>query len=398
VTPDRWTRLADLAVHAANVQPGQIMAVSAELEQDELARAIAAAAYRRGARFVDVWYFDPHLKRARIENADPETLEYVPQWYSDRMLAHAEAKGARVSLAGPTKPGLLNDLDASLVGKDRLPWLKETGKVVGERSTNWAILPCPHPAWARLVYPELPEEEAYQRLWSELEHVLRLDEADPSAAWEARMETLNDSARRLAERRFDAFELRGPGTDLTVGMLPTHTWWAADFTTADGLRHFPNLPTEEVFTTPDPERTSGHVTSTKPLVLRDGTIIRGLRVRFEGGKAVQIDADENVEALRSQLSIDEGALRLGELALVDRQGRIGPLDTVFYDTLLDENAASHIALGNGFPFLVQEGDVNRVNTSGTHVDFMIGSPELQVDGVTAGGERVPVLRDGNWQI
>jgi len=398
VTPDRWTRLADLAVHAANVQPGQIMAVSAELEQDELARAIAAAAYRRGARFVDVWYFDPHLKRARIENADPETLEYVPQWYSDRMLAHAEAKGARVSLAGPTEPGLLNDLDASLVGKDRLPWLKETGKVVGERSTNWAILPCPHPAWARLVYPELPEEEAYERLWSELEHVLRLDERDPSAAWEARMETLNDSARRLAERRFDAFELRGPGTDLTVGMLPTHTWWAADFTTADGLRHFPNLPTEEVFTTPDPERTSGHVTSTKPLVLRDGTIIRGLRVRFEDGRAVEIDADENVEALRSQLSIDDGALRLGELALVDRQGRIGPLDTVFYDTLLDENAASHIALGNGFPFLVQEGDVNRVNTSGTHVDFMIGSPELQVDGVTAAGERVPVLRDGNWQI
>ena len=212
------------------------------------------------------------------------------------------------------------------------------------------------------------------------------------------MATLNDSAQRLAERRFDAFELRGPGTELTVGMLPTHTWWAADFTTVDGLRHFPNLPTEEVFTTPDPTRTSGHVTSTKPLVLRDGTIIRGLRVRFEGGKAVQIDADENVEALRSQLTIDDGALRLGELALVDRQGRIGPLGTVFYDTLLDENAASHIALGNGFPFLVEEADAARVNTSGTHVDFMIGSPELEVDGVTAGGERVPVLRGGDWQI
>ena len=228
--------------------------------------------------------------------------------------------------------------------------------------------------------------------------MLRLDEPDPAGAWEERMATLNDSAARLAERRFDAFELRGPGTELTVGMLPTHTWWAADFTTADGLRHFPNLPTEEVFTTPDPERTSGHVASTKPLVLRDGTIIRGLRVRFEGGKAVQIDADENVEALRSQLSIDDGALRLGELALVDRQGRIGPLGTVFYDTLLDENAASHIALGNGFPFLVEEADAGRVNTSGTHVDFMIGSPELQVDGVTAGGERVPVLRDGDWQL
>jgi aminopeptidase len=398
VTSDRWNRLAELGVHGANVQPGQIVAVSAELEQDELARAVAAAAYRRGAQFVDIWYFDPHLKRARVQNADPDTLDYVPEWYGERMLAHAAAKGARVSLAGPTKPNLLDDLDASLVGKDRLPYLKETGKVVGARSTNWCILPCPHPAWASLVYPDLSEDEAYEKLWSELEHVLRLDEPDPAGAWEERMATLNDSAARLAERRFDAFELRGPGTELTVGMLPTHTWWAADFTTADGLRHFPNLPTEEVFTTPDPERTSGHVASTKPLVLRDGTIIRGLRVRFEGGKAVQIDADENVEALRSQLSIDDGALRLGELALVDRQGRIGPLGTVFYDTLLDENAASHIALGNGFPFLVEEADAGRVNTSGTHVDFMIGSPELQVDGVTAGGERVPVLRDGDWQL
>ncbi|MBA3843076.1 MAG: aminopeptidase, partial [Actinobacteria bacterium] len=305
---------------------------------------------------------------------------------------------ARVSLAGTTVPNLLDDLDPTLVGRDRLPWLKETGKVIGERSTNWAIVPCPHRAWAKLVFPDLSDDEAYERLWSELEHVLRLDEPDPGAAWEERMDTLNDSANRLAARRFDAIELRGPGTELTVGMLPTHTWWAADFTTAAGLRHFPNLPTEEVFTTPDPERTDGHVTSTKPLVLRDGTIIRGLRVTFESGKAVTIDADENAEALRSQLTIDDGALRLGELALVDSQGRIGPLDTVFYDTLLDENAASHIALGNGFPFLVEDADVERVNSSGTHVDFMIGSPELDVDGVTADGERVPVLRGGDWQV
>jgi aminopeptidase len=153
-----------------------------------------------------------------------------------------------------------------------------------------------------------------------------------------------------------------------------------------------------VFTTPDPERTSGHVASTKPLVLRDGTIIRGLRVRFENGVAVDIDADENGEALRSQLTVDDDALRLGELALVDRQGRIGPLGTVFYDTLLDENAASHIAFGNGFPFLVDEDVADRVNKSATHVDFMIGSPELDVDGITADGERVPVLRGGDWQI
>jgi len=181
-------------------------------------------------------------------------------------------------------------------------------------------------------------------------------------------------------------------------MLPTHTWWAADFTTRGGLRHFPNLPTEEVFTTPDPLRTEGHVTSTMPLVLGDGTIIRGLKVRFEAGKAVEITADENAEALRAKLAVDDGGVHLGELALVDRHGRIGPLDTVFYDTLLDENARSHIALGSGFEFLVEDDDVARVNRSATHVDFMIGSPELEVDGVTADGERVPLLRGGDWQI
>jgi aminopeptidase len=181
-------------------------------------------------------------------------------------------------------------------------------------------------------------------------------------------------------------------------MLPTHRFWAADFTRADGLRHLPNLPTEEVFTTPDPARTSGHVTSTKPLALRDGTIVRGLRVRFEDGVAVEIDADENVDALRGLLEIDEGARRLGELALVDRHGRIGPLGTVFYNTLLDENAASHIALGAGFPFLVDDEQLGRVNESAQHIDFMIGSPQLDVDGVTAAGERVPVLRAGEWQI
>jgi aminopeptidase len=395
---ERWTRLAELSAHGANVQPGQIVMVTAELGQEELARAVAAAAYEREAAFVDVVYFDPHVKRARIQHADPSTLDYVPDWYGERMLALANERGARISLAGATAPNLLDDLDTSLVGKDRLPWLKETGKIIGERSTNWTIVPCPHPAWAKLVYPELGAGEALERLWQELEHVLRLDEPDPAAAWEQRMETLNASARTLARRRFDAVELRGPGTELTVGMLPTHTWWAADFTTATGLRHFPNLPTEEVFTTPDPVRTQGHVTSTKPLVLLDGTIIRGLQVRFENGRAVRIDAEENAEALRSQVAIDDGALFLGELALVDRQGRIGPLGTVFYETLLDENATSHIALGNGFPFLVEEPDVARVNTSATHIDFMVGSPELAVDGVTATGERVPVLRGGDWQI
>src|SRR5207237_5998735 len=199
------------------------------------------------------------------------------------------------------------------------------------------------------------------------------------------MAVLNAYAARLTERRFDAIELRGPRSELTIGLLPTATWSTVDFSTAKGL-HFSNLPSEEVFTTPDPRRTSGHVTATKPLVLNDGTIIRGLSVRFEDGVAVEIDADENAEVLRSLSEIDEGARRLGELSLVDGEGRIGRLDTVFYNTLLDENASSHIALGNGFPSLIEEDDRERANMSAQHIDFMIASAELHVDGVTADGQ------------
>src|SRR5262249_53924499 len=196
---------------------------------------------------------------------------------------------------------IFDGVDKTRLGKDMLPRVKELTRIVAERSTNWCIVPAPHRAWATLVFPDLPDDEAYERLWSELEHTLRLDEPDPVAAWEERMAVLRDAAARVAARRFDAIELRGPGTELSIGMLPTHNWWAADFKRADGLRHLPNLPTEEVFTTPDPLRTQGHVTSTKPLVLRDGTIVRGLRVRFEDGIAVEIDADENGETLRALL-------------------------------------------------------------------------------------------------
>jgi len=394
----RFARLAELSVHGANVQEGQIVLVQAEIGLEEQARATAAAAYERGAKFVDVAYFDPYLKRVRIENADPDTLDFVPRWYGERVLEHAAQNGARISMRGMTAPHVMDSLDKSLLGKDTLPLVKETLEVFSERSTNWCYVPAPHPAWAALVHRDLPADEAYEQLWRELEHVLRLDEPDPLAAWDERIAVLNESAARLTERRFDTIELRGPGTELTIGLLPTANWSSVEFSTAKGLRHFSNLPSEEIFTTPDPRRTSGQVTATRPLVLADGTIIRGIRVRFEGGVAVEIDAAENVEALRRLTEVDAGARRLGELALVDGEGRIGPLDTVFYNTLLDENASSHIALGNGFPFLVEDIGRDRANVSAQHIDFMIGSAELDVDGITAGGKRIPVLRNLAWQI
>jgi aminopeptidase len=397
-TARRLSRLAELAVYGANVQEGQIVIVNAEIGLEEQARATAEAAYKRGAKFVDVVYFDPWVKRVRAEHADPDTLDFVPRWYGERVLEHGEQNGARINLRGVTAPNVMDGVDTSRLGKDMLPAVKETFKVFDARSINWGYVPAPHPAWATLVHPDLPADEAYEQLWRELEHVLRLDEPDPIAAWDERIAVLNDRAQRLTERRFDAIELRGRGTELTIGLLPNTTWTTVDFSTAKGLRHISNLPSEEVFTTPDPLRTNGHVTATKPLVLNDGTIIRGLTVRFEDGVAVEVDADENGEVLRSLLEIGEGARRLGELALVDGEGRIGPLDTVFYDTLLDENASSHIALGNGFPFLARDEDRGRVNQSARHIDFMFGSAELEVDGITLDGERIPVLRNLSWEL
>ena len=392
-------RLADLVVgFGANVQPDQIVAVSCEPGKEPLVRAIAASAYRRGAKFVDVQWFDPWVKRARIAHARDETLEFVPDWYGQRVLALGDARAARIALSGPSAPGVLDDLDPVRAGKDRLPAVKESGQVVNDRTTNWSIIPCPTPTWAKLVFPDLSPGEGLVRLVEDISHMLRLDEPDPIAAWHARADTLVSVTERLTERRFDALHYDGPGTDLTIGLLPGASWQAARFTTIDGIEHMPNLPTEEVFTTPDPERADGHVAASKPLVLVDGTVVRGLRMRFEGGRAVEITADTAQDTMRTIAEHDSGAARLGEVALVDGEGRIGKLDTVFYDTLIDENAASHIALGQGFPFLASDADRARVNESQIHIDFMIGRPDMTVTGITVEGDRVPVLVDGQWQV
>jgi aminopeptidase len=392
-------QLAELAVVlGANVQEGQIVSVGADHGQATLARAITECAYKRGARFVDVLYFDPYVKRARIAHAADETLSFVPSWYSGRMLSLGEERAARISLAGPTTTGLLDDLDQDRAGRDQLPFVKEILTIISNRTTNWTVIPCPTEPWARLVYPDLPAGEALDRLWHAVAHVCRLDAADPIAAWNERADALAVVAARLNERRFDALQFEGPGTDLTIGLLPSSRFQAARDETIDGIVHLANLPTEEVYATPDPVRVDGRVRSTKPLVLADGTIIRGLEIRFERGRAVEIEAEQGAGVMRGRAALDDGAARLGEVALVDRDGRIGQLGTVFYDTLLDENAASHIALGDGYDDGLTPEDSERRNRSSIHIDFMIGADDVAVTGITHDGERVPVLRGGAWQV
>ncbi|HWF35857.1 MAG TPA: aminopeptidase [Solirubrobacteraceae bacterium] len=396
--PETIRSLAELVVRlGANVQPGQILALSSEPGKEDLARAVADVAYEAQAKFVDLTVFDVHVKRSRLLHAAEDTLDFVPPWYGARMRALGEHRCARIALTGTAAPHALDGIDPTRVGRDILPATREGMELLNARSTNWSAVPCPTPAWAKLVHPDLAEADALALLWRQVARVCRLDEPDPAAAWVARLDALEASAARLTEGRFDALRFQGPGTDLTIGLLPSSRWIGARLTTAEGIVHAPNLPTEEVFTSPDPGRVDGVVRSTKPLFVAGG-LIEGIRMRFEGGRAVEIDADRGAETVRALAARDSGAARLGEVALVDRESRIGALDTVFYDTLLDENAASHIALGQGFEFTVDESDHGAVNRSQIHLDFMIGGDDVAVTGITADGEEVPVLTEGRWRI
>jgi aminopeptidase len=394
----RVKALADLIVRfGANVQPGQIVAIGSEPGKELLARAVATSAYQAGAKFVDLTMFDIHIKHARMLYAPEETLDFVPPWYGQRMRALGELRCAVIALTGPVAPRIMDGVDPARLGRDLLPRVRESIEIVNQRTTNWTAAPCPTQSWAELVHPELPPAEALARLWQDVAYVCRVDEPDPVAAWEDRMDRLVDVAGKLDALRLDALRFEGPGTELTVGLFRSTRWLCARISTVDGIVHAPNLPTEEVFATPDPERVDGWVSSTKPLFV-SGAIVSGLRIRFERGQVVELDADQGADTMRALVQRDAGASRLGEVALVDGESRIGNLERVFFDTLLDENAASHIALGEGLDFSVGDDDRQRVNRSELHIDFMIGSDDVAVTGIEPGGGEVPLLRGGAWKI
>jgi aminopeptidase len=264
---------------------------------------------------------------------------------------------------------------------------------MGERAINWTGLAYPTEGWATKVFGE-PDVE---RLWDAVAYCTRLDEADPVAAWQAHMDSLERRAAVLNERKFDAIRYRGPGTDLTVGLLDQANWMSARFETADGIEFVPNMPTEEVFTTPDCRRADGVITASRPLAL-SGDVVDGLTLTFEQGRVVNVAADHGVELVTAQLETDDRARYLGELALVDGTSRVGQTGLTFFDTLFDENAACHIAYGFAIVEALTGEPGEGVNISKVHTDFMVGSPELEVDGITHTGEAVPILREDVWQL
>jgi aminopeptidase len=394
--PDQIPALARLAAEAGiNAAAEQIIVVSASLGQEQLARAIVGACYDLGARYVEVNYSDPYVRKVRLTRAPESALGTIPDWTRRKVLDIEEAGGASIALTGPVAPRLLDDVDPGRIGRDQVA-IPETMEVIGRQRLRWSIIPGPSEGWAKLVFGD-DEPDALDRLWEAIGTICRLDADDPVKAWRERGGELGETAQRLNRAQLDSLHFKGPGTDLTVGLLDGARWEGGGMTSADGISYLPNIPTEEVFTSPDPERTHGIVASTKPLLV-SGSTISGLRMRFEGGRAIEVDADQGAELMRELVARDENANRLGEVALVDSSGRIGRSGLVFHDTLLDENAASHIAVGGGFPHLADEQTAARVNTSGIHTDFMIGGPELTVTGTTRDGREIPVLMHQDWAL
>jgi aminopeptidase len=393
VTDERLEAYADLAVRVgANVQEGQTVFLNVLVEHAPLGRALTRAAYRAGARYVDVRYRDDHVRHAMIELAPDEALTHSPEWM--KMLVHAMEGGAAIWTTGDPEPELMSDLEGERVGRTRM---KEVIEIIRnqmiDRSVNWSGVAYPNEGWATQVYGEADVE----RLWEAVAFCTRLDEPDPVQAWRDHMARLEVRAKALNDLELDAIHYTGPGTDLTVGLNSNARWMSALFRTRDGIEYVPNMPTEEVFTTPDCRRAEGTIRSSRPLAL-DGEIIEGLQLTVKDAKIVDVQADKGAGIVRGQLETDDRAAYFGELALVDGTSRVGQTNTTFFDTLYDENATCHIAYGFGVPEVFDGDPGDGMNVSAVHTDFMVGGPQLAVDGITKDGRAVPILREDVWQL
>ncbi|MGI8407324.1 MAG: aminopeptidase [Actinomycetota bacterium] len=398
-------RYAELAIRVGvNLQPGQHLLIEGLVEHREMIHAAVKAAYAAGAGYVEVEYGDQHVRKEMVRNVEEDLLTWSPPHLLKRLTDLAEVKGAFLVILGDPEPELFADLDPGRVGRAHmLEAVEESTRQVNERTVSWAVVACPNDGWAEAVFGERDAD----RLWDAVARATRLYEEDPVGTWWDRVEELGRRADAMNTRHFDSLRYEGPGTDLTVGLLEGSRWMSARFETRWGQHHVPNLPTEEIFTSPDFRRTQGVVTASRPLQIPSaGVTVRDLKLRFEKGKAVEVEATQGEGAIRAQLQIDDQAPFLGEVALVDKDSAVGRTGLTFGNTLFDENATCHLAYGAGFLFCVEgadglsrEGSIAAgLNHSAVHTDFMIGGPELSIYGVTKDGGEVPLIVDDTWQL
>ena len=406
IDPVKLDRLAEVAIKVGlQLQPGQDLVLTAPVAALPLVRRIAAHAYKAGAGFVQPIFSDEEITLARYRNAGADSFDRAPAWLFDGMAKAFGNNAARMAISGDN-PMMLSKEDPDKVARANratsMAYRPALEKITGF-DINWNIVSYPNPSWARQVFPDDDEDIAVHKLAEAIFAASRVDVDDPIAAWKAHNADLKARWTWLNGHQFSALHYTGPGTDLTIGLADEHRWKGGASEAKNGITCNPNIPTEEVFTTPHKDRVEGYVRSTKPLS-HNGTLIEDIEVRFEAGRIVSAKASKGEAVLNKVLDTDEGARRLGEVALVPHSSPISKSGILFYNTLFDENAACHIALGqcyadcfvNGGKLTPDEIAARGGNRSLIHIDWMIGSGQLDIDGIKQDGSRVPVLRQGEW--
>jgi aminopeptidase len=399
-------RLAEVAVRAGlGLAPGQELVMTAPMDAIRLARRITEHAYKAGACLVTTLFTDEESTLLRFRHGADSGFDAAASWLYEGMAQAYRSGAARLAITG-SDPSLLAKEDpekVSRVNRATSKAYRPALELITRHEINWTIVACATSAWAAAVFPNLPQDEALTRLWDAIFAASRADQLDPVAAWKEHDANLHVRASRLNEKRYSALHFRGPGTDLRVGLADDHLWLGGGTTAGNGRYCIPNMPTEEVFTTPHKDRVEGRVTSTKPLSYQ-GTMIEQISVRFQAGQIVEAHAARGNQVLQRMIETDEGARRLGEVSLVPHSSPIASSGLLFMNTLFDENAACHIALGQAYSTCLKEGDsltqeqlaARGANNSLIHVDWMIGSNRIDVDGFNAGGNSEPVMRAGEW--
>jgi len=399
--------LATLALRVGvNLQPGQRLFLMGPIEAADLMRRIVAQAYDLGAPYVQVQYVDEQMGLIRAQRSAEGDLDAFPEGYRDFVMGMAQRGDAYLRVGGED-PDLMSAADPARVARmirAQRAVMRPISDLVQRSHMPWTIVDYAVPAWARKMFPDLSEADAVARLWDAIFAATRADVADPLGAWEAHVAQLGRARDVLNSHNFSALRLRAPGTDLEVGLADTHTWESGgQYAACNGAFFVANMPTEEVFTAPHARRVSGTVRASKPLSYQ-GQLIDGFSLTFKDGAVVDFSAERGAEVLRGLLDTDDGARRLGELALVPHSSPISQSGLLFFNTLFDENAACHVALGRAYETTMKDGtkrpleelEADGFNQSLTHVDFMFGSGELDIDGVKPDGSVVPVMRGGEW--
>ncbi|WP_163102666.1 aminopeptidase [Peribacillus alkalitolerans] len=399
-------KYAELAVKVGvNVQPGQTLVVNTTLDGAEFVRLVAKKAYEVGAKNVVVNWADDELNRIKYDLAPDEAFTEYPEHRAKEIIQLAKEGAAFISIVS-SSPDLLKGVKTERISnfqKAAGTALKEYRKMAQSDKVSWTVIAVPSQGWADMVFPNEPKEERVSKLWDAIFTATRTTEDNPIEAWKKHDQKLHEKVGYLNEKKYAKLHYKAPGTDLTVELPKGHIWVGAGSINEKGHEFMANMPTEEVFTVPLKTGVNGTVSSTKPLSY-GGNIIDNFSITFENGRIVSFKADEGEEVLKRLIETDEGSHYLGEIALVPHQSPISESNILFFNTLFDENASNHFAIGSAYAFCIEGGktmtpeqlEENGLNESLTHVDFMIGSPEMNIDGVTEDGETQPIFKNGNW--